>query len=340
MRPASGPLTAYSAAMGRILCPNAAALFGLACAGAAALALSPTSARADWFTAPVVPKLGRATTHELVATRRRGSKLGNRADVFAKAGDSISASPAFLQSLGCGQWKPGRYGGLKATVRYFSTRRLPGRSSQCRRSNSFSRNSSATRAFIPALWAIDPAANPGPPCLTGEPPLACEIRLDRPAYAVVLFGANDVNIALGLGGDPVPGYLASMSELVSSARRLGVVPILTTLSPRRDSSAAEAMTERMNDELWHLATARRVPLINLWRALVPLPNQGLTSDGLHLSVSGSPGCASPCDPNGCAPRCFAANFTNSGLRSGSDMRNLITLRTLARLSRIAAGPKR
>jgi GDSL-like Lipase/Acylhydrolase family len=331
MRPGSGPLTQYSRAMGRILCPIAAALVSLACAGAT-LAVSPMNARADWLAAPVVPKLGGATAQKLVATRRRGSNLGNRADVFAKVGDSISASPAFLQSLGCGQWRPGRYGGLRATVRYFSATKLPGASSQCGRSNSFSRNSAATRAMTPSLWAIDPHADPSrPPCLADESPLACEIRLDRPAYAVFLFGTNDVSIALGFGSDPVPDYVANMDRIVSIARGLGVVPILTTLPPRGDSAAAEAMTERMNHGLWQVATTRHVPLINLWRALVALPNRGLATDNLHLSVSGSPGCAA---------RCFAADFTRSGLRYGSDVRNLITLRTLARLSRLTAGPKR
>jgi hypothetical protein len=131
-----------------------------------------------------------------------------------------------------------------------------------------------------------------------------------------------------------------MSQIVSTARALGVIPILTTIPPRNDTAAAEASTEEANAALWQLAADRHVPLINLWRAIAPLPNHGLTADRLHLSVSGWPTCASPCDPNTCAPACRAANFTTAGLAYGNDTRNLITLRALRRLSLIVPAPRR
>jgi hypothetical protein len=309
-----------------------ATLLTLVCAAAVSLAVGATDARADWTAAPAVAKIDKATKHKAITTLRRGSRLGNRANVLAKVGDSLSQSPAYLQGLGCGQWAPGRYSGLRSTVNYFSARQLHGKSSECTRVNSFSRNSAATRVLRPSSWAINPGDTADPSCLPQESPLVCEIRLDRPAYVVILLGTNDVTIGQIVQGDPVPQYVANISQIVSTSRHLGVVPIVTTVPPRNDSAAAEASTEEANAGLWQLAADRHVPLINLWRAIVPLPNHGLTSDKLHLSVSGGQGCASPCDPNTCAPACRAANFTSAGLAYGNDMRNLITLRTLRRIT--------
>jgi hypothetical protein len=316
-----------------------ALLLGLACAAVISLAIGAPGARADWSTAPVVPKLDRATKHRAISVLRRGAKLGNRPNVFAKVGDSLSQTPAFLEGLGCGQWVAGKNAALRPTVSHFAARRLQGTSSQCARVNSFSRNSAATLVFRPSIWAISPGDTTDASCLAGESPLACEIRLDRPAYAFILLGTNDITIGQAFNGDPVPQLTSNMSQIVSTTRQLGVVPVLSTIPPRNDTPAAEASTEAANAALWHLARDRHVPLINLWRAIVPLPNHGLTADRLHLSVSGWPTCASPCDPNTCAPACRAGNFTAAGLRYGNDMRNLITLRTLRRLSQIASTPR-
>jgi GDSL-like Lipase/Acylhydrolase family len=303
-------------------------------APAFALSLLPLlapPANADWRSAPVVPRISPATEKQTERTLRRGRALGNRANVLAKVGDSITQSPAFLHPLGCGQWKLGRYHALRPTIKFFSQRGLPGRSTECRRVNSFSRNSAAALLARPSAWAIQPGGAVDPACRSGESPLACEIRIDRPSFAVILLGTNDVTIGDLLGADPTPDFVRNMRIIVRTARRLGVVPILNTLPPRTDTAQREALTEHLNANLTALARAERAPLINLWRALDRLPHRGLW-DGLHLSVSGWPGCPSPCDPNLCAPNCYAANFGPAGLMYGTDMRNLITLQTLRRVS--------
>jgi hypothetical protein len=312
----------------------------LACAAAISLAVGVPAARADWTPALGLPKLDRATQRETIATLRKGAALGNRADVFAKLGDSISQSPTYLQGLGCGQWNLGRYSDLRPTIRQFAARPLRGESSECGRTNSFSRNSAAARGFAMSFWAIEAGGSSDPSCATTESPLVCELRLVRPAYALIMFGANDVNVALGFHGDPTPLFLANMGQIIATARRLGVVPVLSTIPPRGDAVDTALATEQLNAGLRRLAANRHAPLINLWRALAPLPNHGLYPDGLHLSVSGWPGCARPCDPNLCAPVCRAANFTPAGLAYGSDARNLITLLTLRRLSQLATGSTR
>jgi hypothetical protein len=323
--------------MGRDEHPIAVVL-GYAAAGLALLAVWSTVARADWGSAPVVPRLNAPTKKALISTLRRGVKLGNRPNVFSKIGDSISQSPAFLQGLGCGQWRLGRYSGLRPEIAYFARRGLPGRSSECgARANSFSRNSAATLFFRTSSWPLSTGDTPDPLCGPGETPLDCEFRLDKPAFALILLGTNDVTVGHANNGDPLASFTANIDRIVSTARSLGVAPILSTIPPRTDSAVAEASTEELNAGLWRLAATRHVPLINLWRALNPLPNHGITPDFLHLTVSGSPGCPSPCDPNGCVPSCRAANFTTAGLQYGSNVRNLITLQTLRRLSRAVPG---
>jgi hypothetical protein len=282
----------------------------------------------------VLPTLDKPTATRMSATLRRGEARGNRPDVFAKVGDSISQSPAFLQSLGCGQWQPRANRRVRSAVESFTARSLPGASSDCVPVNSFSRNSAATFRFTLSDWPLVPGASPDPACRVTETPLACEVRLIRPGFAVILFGTNDVTVGLAFGSDPYMNFMENMGRLVAATRRLGVVPILTTIPPRMDGSA-EATTEELNTGLAGLAAQRHVPLIDLWRAFVRLPNRGLSADDVHPSLYGGPGCVALCDPKSCAPGCQAANFTAAGLQYGYDTRNLITLQTLRRLSAFA-----
>jgi hypothetical protein len=294
-----------------------------------------TSAQADWTSAPVIPRLDSTAKQRVVATLRKGRRMGNRADVFAKVGDSISQSPAFLQGLGCGRWTPGQYSRLRSTVGFFAARHLSGGSHDCPAANSFSRDSAATMVSIPSLQVIDPNGSFDSRCLPGEAPLACEIRLIRPAYALIMLGTNDVTISLAFKFDPVPSYVENLRQMIDVARRLGVVPVLSTIPPRADIAGADALVPEMNAALVGVATERHAPVINFWRALNPLPNRGLAVDGRHPSLFGGPDCIGFCDPDSCEPACQAANFTPRGLAFGYDTRNLITLQTLQRLSRLA-----
>jgi GDSL-like lipase/acylhydrolase family protein len=306
------------------------------CGAAIAVLLAPAMAQADWKSGPIVPRLDARTEKQLRITLRRGKARGNRPDVLAKVGDSITQSAAFLEPLGCGQWRLGAHRALRSTIRLFSARRLPGHSRECGSVNSFSRDSAAALLQRTSSWAIGPGDTEDPACTPAESPFACEIRLTHPAYAVILLGTNDVTIGNLLGGDPVPDYLANMRTLIRTSWQLGVVPILNTVPPRTDTAQNEETTERLNGGLVALAGSLHVPVINLWRGISRLPGLGLW-DTVHLNVSGWPRCASACDPNQCAPNCFAANFNRAGLRYGSDTRNLITLLTLRRLAAVATG---
>lgn len=290
------------------------------------------ASRAGSRTTPVVPQITGKVRGKHIATLRRGRRLGNRVNVFAKVGDSISESPAFAQALGCGRWTAQRPDRLRPVVRLFSRRVLTGTSAYCPRVDSFSRNSAATLSGKASDWPLTPGAAVDPSCGSDETPLACEIRLIRPAYALVLIGTNDLALAAALGGDPVPGFVANVTHIVQTARSSGVVPILSTIPRRADLPDSEPEVRALNSAVHAVARRMRAPLIDLWRALEPLPDHGLARDGIHLSLFGGPDCAGPCDPNTCMPGCRPGNLTAAGVAYGYNARNLITALTLSRLA--------
>lgn len=316
---------------------NRTVLGPLACAAALLSACgssseSPDPASAAWQSAPVVPRIDGELAQAARKTLRRGSARGNRRTVFAKLGDSLTQAPAFLQQAGCG---PLPDSAPASTVSLFRRTSLPGGSAECGRVNSFSRNSASALVFRPAVWAVESGGSTDPECRPSETPLACEVRLIRPSYALVLFGTNDVTIMAAAGGDSSEDYLQAMASITRELRRRGVVPILTTIPPRTDDADAERLTELFNAGLVRLASEMRVPLINLWRALEPLPNHGISSDDLHLSLYGGPECTGLCDPRACSPACSSVEFGPEGLRYGYNKRNLVTIRALRRLERLA-----
>lgn len=296
---------------------------------------SGAAAHEDWRSAPVIPRLDREQVKRIAGTLRRGARRGNRADVFAKVGDSLSQAPAFLQGLGCRRLIAGNYGSLKSTILRFTSQPLHGKSADCARVNSFSRNSAATLAGKPSSWPLTPGSAATPVCRAGETPLACEIRVTRPAYAVILFGTNDVAVGNALGFDPMDSFTRNMIRLIGATRARGIVPILSTIPPLPTNPKAESMVEELNENLYRLAAARQVPVVNLWRALVGLPNGGISTDAVHPSLFRGPDCVATCDPDTCAPTCQPANFSPAGLMFGWDVRNLITLLTLRRVSQVA-----
>jgi lysophospholipase L1-like esterase len=260
-------------------------------------------AQADWRTAPVVPPRDSAAATR--ATKRAPSGRG----VFAKAGDSISWIESFMQGFGCGPLKLGGHSNLRRTVDFFRERRLPSGSAPglCKRNNSFSRMSVATRSGTTAEWATR----------GGFSPLDRELRQVRPAWLLVMFGTNDA-----AAGHPPSQFRAAMTAIIKKAQSQGTVPILYTVPPRLDNPVWNAHVERYNRVLYRLARSRHLPLINLWRALRRVPFYGLQWDGIHLNdphVVYSPWEAAHA----------AADLDQTSY--GANVRNLITLRTLQRV---------
>jgi len=273
---------------------------------------SQESSGADWEELPVIPILGPAVTSHLEKVAGRGERLGNRPGVFAKIGDSITASPSFLQALACRAPRLGAWSDLRGTLEFFGETPVPAGSEEslCPVSNSFSR---VGVAAVPGWRAVDALSRleASPECLD-LPAVGCELQLTRPSVALVMFGTNDLTefTAVGFRRD-----LARVARLVSGA---GTIPVLSTIPPRERFSQRVA---RFNEEIAALAENRGLPLWNYWRQMAEpgVPSRGLGEDGVH--------------PSALCPPCSAIDFRPAGLRYGYSLRNLGALRVLDRLRR-------
>ncbi|HEY7455810.1 MAG TPA: SGNH/GDSL hydrolase family protein [Solirubrobacterales bacterium] len=275
---------------------------------------SPESPASEWQGLPVAPALGPVVANHLEKIASRGERLGNRPGVVAKVGDSITASPSFLQALAC--WPPrlGPWGELRGTLGFFGRTSVPKGSeeAQCPVSNSYSRLGVAAVGGWRAADALLPRES-FPEC-QGLPAVSCELQLLRPSVALIMFGTNDLEdfTAIQFRLD-----LARVARLVSNA---GTIPVISTIPPRARWPFSQRVA-RFNAEIASLAENRALPLWNYWRQMVGLgvPHLGLSRDGVHPGVR--------------CPPCTAIDFRPVGLRQGYALRNLGALRVLDRLRR-------
>ncbi len=281
---------------------------------------SSQSSAAEWEDLSVVPVLGPVVTGHLEKIAGRGASVGNRPGVFAKIGDSITASPSFLQALACRRPQLGSWSELRGTLEFFGATSVPRGSeeAQCAVSNSYSRVGVAAVPGWRAVDALAPLESP-PECL-GLPAVGCELQLLHPSVALIMFGTNDLTdfAAVRFRRD-----LARVVRLVAGA---GTIPVISTIPPRPRRPFSRRVA-RFNAEIAALAENRALPLWNYWRQMVEpgVPNWGLGEDGVH--------------PSALCPPCTAIDFRPDGLRQGYALRNLGALRVLDRLRRsVPLGP--
>jgi hypothetical protein len=278
------------------------------------VAFSPESYGAEWEELPVTPALGPAVSSHLEKIANRGTRVGNQPGVFAKIGDSITASPSFLEALACRRPQLGEWSELRGTLEFFATTPVPPGSEEplCAVSNSYSR---VGVAAVPGWRAVDALAmlEASPEC-QALPAVSCELQLLHPSVALIMFGTNDLEdfTAVQFRRD-----LARVIRLVSSA---GTIPVISTIPPRATRRFSPRVA-RFNEEIAALAENRALPLWNYWRQMVEpgVPHLGLGDDGVH--------------PSALCPPCTAIDFRSAGLRQGYALRNLGALLVLDRLRR-------
>ncbi|HYG97081.1 MAG TPA: SGNH/GDSL hydrolase family protein [Solirubrobacterales bacterium] len=281
---------------------------------ALAVLCSQESAAAEWEELPVVPALGPAVTTHLEQVAERGERLGNDPAVFAKIGDSITASPSFLQALACRAPRLGTWSELRGTLEFFAATPVPPGSEEalCPVSNSYSRLGIAAVGGWRAVDALSPRES-FPEC-QGLPAVSCELRLLRPSVALIMFGTNDLE---DFSAVEFRRHLAGVARRVAGA---GTIPVISTIPPRRQPRFSSRVA-RFNAEIAALAENRALPLWNFWRQMTGpgVPDLGLSRDGVH--------------PSSVCPPCTAIDFRPAGLRYGYALRNLGALRVLDRLRR-------
>jgi len=268
------------------------------------------AAEVDLDALPILPEITPAMAEALRAVYRAGQARGNQPRALAKLGDCMTDNPYFLAPLSAGRFELGEYSELKPVIEHF--RGAPARAHGGRPwdADAFATPGLAAAGGFNVAGPLDPTwANPEW-CRVDESPLACELRVSRPAFAIVMFGTNDVNTT-----DPA-SYDFYLRAIISQTLGAGVVPILSTFPTRPENPVK---SRQLNQIVARVAQDYQVPLLNLNRALADLPNQGIDpEDPTHLSLP----------PDG-----RADVFTGEHLRYGATMRNLLTLQALDRVLR-------
>ncbi len=234
------------------------------------------------------------TSREIYET---GQELGNRPNVFSKVGDSITDHQAFLTPIGYGEYELHDYVYLASVIGYFST-------VDAYNDNSFANTSLAAKGGWSAWTVHNPNAVFSSNCLADETPLECEYRLARPSIALIMLGTNDVQTT------PIDQYEELMRRTVEVSIENGVIPVLSTIPPFQKTGMSERV-DAINAVIVRLTEEYNIPLWNYYAALLPLPNLGMSSDGIHPSWNYEPG-----------------NFSEEGLKYGMTMRNLTALQAL------------
>ena len=228
----------------------------------------------------------------------RGLEQGNRADVFSKIGDSITASPHFLRPIGLGSYNLGEYGYLQEVITTFSA-------VNARDGNSFANFSlSATDGWTSAM-ALNPENANTDVCQPGEAPIECEYRIVKPAFALIMYGTNDVSLM------DAATFRGHMERIVELTIERGIIPIISTIPPRADVDVTN-----YNNVLGEISRTYSVPLWNYYAIMETALNRGLDDDGIHPSVVSQDDITA------------SANFAEDGLQFGYNLRNLTALMTL------------
>lgn len=230
----------------------------------------------------------------------RGQDPDLRDDVFAKMGGSSVESRAFLVCLSTPYVNLDGRDELQETIDYFASERR----------NSFNRKSRAAGVSWNLRYALG-----------GRPAnFRREIRDSVARWALVLFGANDAQ------NQNERIYLRRLVYLVEELEAMGVVPVLGSAAPRRNTTK-DRWIRRFNAITEAVAQHWQLPYVDYYEAMAALPRKGLARDGVHPNVLGRGGVRAACQ------------FTDKGLRYGNNVRNLLTLQMLDQLRQVPESPE-
>lgn len=185
----------------------------------------------------------------------QGQAVGNNPQAYSKVGDSTSIHN-FMNGLDEGNYNLADYSYLQETLSHFQ--------------GSHSRNGLAVSVGLHAWTAIDPAFADKNVCVANETPVACEIRLHRPAFIFIRLGTNDAGA--------VRLFDSSIRQIVDIAIANGVVPIIGTKADRVEGSNAN------NEILRQIAYDYQIPLWDFDVIVATVPGRGVVDKFFHISV--------------------------------------------------------
>jgi hypothetical protein len=191
------------------------------------------------------------------AVYQRGQVNGKDPRAFSKVGDGEISAEWFFTMFDDGEryYDLGPFPDLTSAIEYFH--------------GSFRRIGIAARRGFNTNRILDSAWSDGNLCQPNESPLACELRLQRPAFAIVSLGTNQV-------WEPEQ-FESGMRQILDLLIAENVVPILSTKGDNLEGD------HRINRAVACLSQDYEAPLWNFWAAIQPLPNHGLQPDLEHLT---------------------------------------------------------
>jgi hypothetical protein len=251
---------------------------------------------------PVLPTM---TDHARLIFER-GQEAGRNPAMFSKVGDSMTYSNSFLMPFAADEYELGDFENLQPLIDFIVAESWI----EEEEATAFDRANYATQLGFSTSSALDPTWAVAEACEANESPLVCEYRVSNSAFAIIMFGTNDVMFFDEATFD------FFLRQVILETINHDVVPIMSTF-PIRPEKPDEAV--QLNKVIVRIAEDYDLPLINLVKALEDLPNGGVDlSDTLHLTI-----------PVGST----VATFTDEGLSGGYTVRNLVTLLSLDTLMR-------
>jgi hypothetical protein len=195
-----------------------------------------------WKEAPIVPSVDPS----IRAIYQYGQKLGNDPHAFSILGDCQARPEEFF---GVFETDPDFVDGLPSdlqeTIANFQ--------------GSFNRESpTAQDGTTPGslFWTQWHRGEYG--CSFAETPVECELRIHRPSFVIIQIGTHFES-----------RNREYLRKVILQLMDAGVVPILATKADNREKD------ERINRDMWDLASEYDLPLWNFWAAVSDLPNRGL-----------------------------------------------------------------
>jgi hypothetical protein len=273
----------------------------LAACGNAPAAPTPTARQlaAKLSEVPILP----VVSPGMRALYADGQKAGNNPRVFSKLGDCMTDNAEFLVPLAQGRYELRQYSGLKPVIDTFIG--VPTRQGKPWKLDSFASPGLSAAGGFNSAGPLDSTWSDPQWCQSGESPLACEYRVTRPSFALIMFGTNDV------AATEPDAYESYLRLIIAQTIERKIVPVLHTFPNRPENPER---SDLLNQIVLKVAADTGVPLVNLNRALAGLPNQGVgITDTTHLSIP----------PDG-----RVDVFSEENLRYGFTQRNLVTLQAL------------
>jgi hypothetical protein len=186
----------------------------------------------------------------------QGQALGRNPRAFSKIGDSTIENPHFLARFDSSPYNLGAYGYLQPLIDYFH--------------GSFGRQGAAVRRGLHSWSVFDPLWADKTMCMSGESPIACELRLQNPSFVFIRLGSNDVGVP--------EMFNRNLRQMVEFCLNNGVVPVLGTKADQHEGSDIN------NESIRRVAADYAVPLWDFERVAQTLPDHGLVADGVHMTT--------------------------------------------------------